>query len=260
MINKYKQLFTLLSITGIYSIPDILLNVFNINVFYGTTHTSIYVEFWNNMYTYIKSFSLTLVTGFVSLLFSLILGVGFGFIIGYKNFGVAESVFKFIWSLPLIAVSNYLFIFLSVSSFWFAVITGVFLGVFPILSFTFRKCTERDDKILNMVASFNLTKWQEFKYFRWQEIWDSHNINTVLAQSVPLTYVGVTMGEYLVGNPIMSNYNGLGTLFHKAMTDVRYDRVYITMFLMMTLVYFTGLIAEEFPRLRDYFKSKFFNI
>lgn len=255
-MNRYKHILTFLSVIGIYSIPEILLRVFGINVFFGSTYTSVYAEFWENLSKYSLSFFITLLTGFVAIAFSLVIGVGLGFIIGYKKISVAESTFKFIWSLPLIAVSNYLFIFLPVSSFWFSVITGVFLGTFPILSFTYRKCIEKDDKILNMVASFNLTRWQEFRFFRWQEIWDIHNINTVLSQSVPLAYIGVTMGEYLVGNPIVSNYNGLGTLFHKAMSDVRYDRVYVTMFLMMTLVYFTGVIAEEFPKIKNYIKSK----
>lgn len=255
-MNKYKHIVTFLSVIGIYSLPELLLHVAGINVFYGTAYTSMYGEFWNNLFNYVGAFSITLITGFVAIMFSIVIGVGIGFFIGYKNFGVAESTFKFIWSLPLIAVANYLFIFLPVSSFWFSVITGVFLGVFPILSFTYRKCIEKDDKILNMVASFNLTKWQEFKFFRWQEIWNIHNINTVLAQSVPLAFIGVTMGEYLVGNPIMSTYNGLGTLFHKAMSDVRYDRVYVTMFLMMTLVYFTGVIAEEFPRIKNYIQTR----
>lgn len=250
MIRKYKHLITFLSVIGIYSIPQILLSVFNINVFWGSTYTNVYNEFWNNLSIYSSSFSITLLTGLVAIIISLIIGVSIGFFIGYKNFSIIESTFKFIWSLPLIAVANYLFNLLPVSPFTFSVITGVFLGAFPIISFTYHKCIEKDDKITNMVASFNLTKWQEFKYFRWQEIWNIHNINTTLAQSVPLTYIGVTMGEYLVGNPIISSYNGLGTIFHKAMTDVRYDRVYVTMFLMMTLVYFTGVIAEELPKLK----------
>lgn len=250
-MDRYKQTLTFLSVIGIYSIPELLFRVFHINVYYGSTYTSVYEEFWSNLEKYSTSFGITFATGLVAIIISIVIGIGIGFFIGYKNFSVAESIFKFIWSLPLIAVSNYLFIFLPVSSFSFSVITGVFLGVFPILSFTYRKCIEKDDKILNMVASFNLTKWQEFKYFRLQEILNIHNMNTVLAQSVPLAYIGVTMGEYLVGNTIISNYNGLGTLFHKAMSDVRYDRVYVTMFLMMTLVYFTGVIAEELPKITN---------
>jgi hypothetical protein len=64
------------------------------------------------------------------------------------------------------------------------------------------------------------------------------------------------MGEWLVSDPIFSKYSGLGTFFHKAMMDGRYDRVYVTMFLMMALVYSTGILAEEFPKIKKIFKRK----
>lgn len=249
-MKKLKLLLTFFSLIGLYSLPQ-LLAFLGINVFYKSRYDNVYIEFWNNAPDYFYAFSTTLLTGAISVLFSVFLGIIFGIFIGYfdKYLGFFENVSKFIWSLPLIAVANYLNI-IGLSGFTFSIVTGVFLGIFPIISYSYRKCIDTDDKIINMVASFNLNKKQEFLYFRIPEVLKSNNINGVLAQTVPLAYIGVTMGEWLVSNPIFSKYLGLGSIFRNSMNDGRYDKVYVTMFLMMALVYSTGLIAESFPKLK----------
>lgn len=248
-MKRLKLVLTLFSLVGLYSLPQIL-DAFGINVFYRSRFDNVYSEFWNNAKSYLLAFATSSVTGAIAIVISIILGVAFGILIGYfdRYLGFFENITKFIWSLPLIAVANYLSL-LGLSTSIYSIVTGVFLGIFPIISYTYRKCIEKDEKILNMVASFNLSKGKEFRFFRVPEILNTNNINSALAQSVPLAYIGVTMGEWLVSDPIFSKYSGLGTIFHKAMIDGRYDKVYVTMFLMMALVYSTGVIAEEFPKI-----------
>ena len=247
-----KRVFTFFSLIGLFSTPQILL-LFGVNVFYKSRYDNVYAEFWNNITDYFFAFSTTFFTGAISVILSVIFGIFIGIFIGYydKYLGFFENVSKFVWSLPLIAVANYLNI-IGLSGVKFSIVTGVFLGVFPIISYSYRKCIDVDDKIINMVASFNLNKKQEFYHFRIPEILKSNNINAVLAQSVPLAYIGVTMGEWLVSNPIFSNYIGLGSIFRNSINDGRYDKVYVTMFLMMALVYSTGIIAESLPKLKLY--------
>jgi len=249
-----KRVLTFFSILGLYSIPQLLV-FWGIDVFYKSRYNNVYSELWNNFPYYGGAFLTTLLTGAISIGLSVVFGIIFGIIIGYndKYLGFFENTSKFIWSLPLIAVANYLNI-VGLSGVMFSIVTGVFVGIFPIISYSYRKCIDVDDKIINMVASFNLNKKQEFFYFRIPEIIKSDNINGVLAQSVPLAYIGVTMGEWLVSNPIFSEYIGLGSIFRNSINDGRYDKVYVTMFFMMALVYSTGVIAESFPKLIIYIK------
>lgn len=251
-MKRAKLFLTFLSLIGLFSIPQ-LLAIFGFDPFYKSSYDNVYFELRDNIGSYLYAFSTTLITGALSVILSVIFGIFVGIIIGYydKYLGFFENVSKFIWSLPLIAVANYLNI-IGLSGFMFSIVTGVFLGVFPIISYSYRKCIDIDDKIINMVASFNLSKKQEFFYFRIPEVLKSNNINAVLAQSVPLAYIGVTMGEWLVSNPIFSQGEGLGSIFRTAINNGRYDKVYVTMFLMMALVYSTGIIAESLPKLRLY--------
>jgi ABC-type nitrate/sulfonate/bicarbonate transport system permease component len=255
-MKRLKPVLTLLSLVGLWHLPKVL-DAFGINVFFRSHYDNIDHEFWHNTNTYLLAFATSLTTGAIAILISIVFGVAFGILIGYfdRYLGFFENVTKFVWSLPLIAVASYLNL-LGLSTTVYSVVTGFFLGVFPVISYAYRKCIEKDEKILNMVASFNLSKNNEFKYFRIPEVLNTSNINSALAQSVPLAYIGVTMGEWLVSDPIFSKYSGLGTIFHKAMIDGRYDRVYVTMFLMMALVYSTGVLAEEFPKIKKIFKRK----
>jgi len=245
-----KRVLTFFSLIGLFSLPQLLAKL-GVDVFYKSNCNNVYSEFWDNIGYYLGAFLTTLTTGAVSVILSVIIGIILGIIIGYydKYLGFFENVSKFVWSLPLIAVANYLNI-LGLSGVMFSIVTGVFLGVFPIISYSYRKCIDVDDKIINMVASFNLSKKQEFYHFRIPEVLKSNNINAVLAQSVPLAYIGVTMGEWLVSSPIWSDYIGLGSIFRDSMNNGRYDKVYVTMFIMMALVYSTGIIAESFPKLK----------
>ena len=148
---------------------------------------------------------------------------------------------KFIWSIPLIAVAVYLNIFIR-SSNVFIIITGLFLGIFPILSSSYRKSIEQNDGILSMVASFNLSKRKEFWHFRLREV--MNNLVKPLAQSVPLAYIGVTMGEYTVGRVAGSNDFGLGSDFQFAMQYSKFPKVYVSIILMMFLVFISGEVFE----------------
>ena len=59
-----------------------------------------------------------------------------------------------------------------------------------------------------------------------------------------LAFVGVTMGEWLIATTLSDRYAGLGVIFRDGMAHSQYQQVYITMFLMMSLVFLSGVIFE----------------
>ncbi|GAB6283076.1 MAG: hypothetical protein STSR0008_18310 [Ignavibacterium sp.] len=241
-ITKIRFILKFIGFFGFLSIPHIL-NKFGANPELFKTWDEIGAEFWNDIIHHSFSLWTTFYIGAISIIISLILGTSLGLLFSYFNkwIGYFETVTKFIWSIPLIAVAVYLNIFIE-STFIYVVITGVFLGIFPIISFTFKKANERDDGIISLCASFNLTKFQEFKYLRVREVLKT--LVFPLAQSVPLAYIGVTMGEYTVGRVAGSDDFGLGSDFQYAMQYSRFAEVYVAIILMVFLVFITGEIFE----------------
>lgn len=247
-ITKVRFILRFVGFFGFLSIPH-LLNKFGANPELFKTWSEIISEFWENLGHHTLSLWTTFYTGAVSIIISLILGVTLGLIFSYYNkwIGYFETVTKFIWSIPLIAVAVYLNLFIE-STFIYVVITGVFLGIFPILSFTFKKANERDDGIISLCASFNLTKMQEYRHLRIREVFKT--LVFPLAQSVPLAYIGVTMGEYTVGRVAGSDDFGLGSDFQFAMQYSKFEKVYVAIILMVFLVFVTGEIFEFFASRR----------
>ena len=254
---RLKYAFKFIGFFGFLSIPHIL-NKMGIKPMIFCTWDEIAAEFWTNLGHHLLSLWTTFYIGALSILISIILGVLLGMLFGYFNkfLGFFETVMKFIWSIPLIAVAVYLNIFIN-STVVFVIITGVFLGVFPILSQSYQKCIEPNDGILSMVASFNLSKREEFWHFRFREV--VIHLVVPLAQSVPLAYIGVTMGEYTVGRVAGTDAFGLGSDFQFAMQYSKFPNVYVSIILMMFLVYVSGEFFEIIITYRFYFallKSK----
>lgn len=248
-MKRIKYILTFLSLIGLISIPQIL-QWLGFEPFIFSSWQQMVTELWSNLNHYLYSFWTTLWVGVVAIITSLAIGVPIGILIGYQDkwLGFFETTMKFVWSIPLIAVAVFLHVLLpSSKELLYIVINGVFLGTFPILSFTYRKCIEKDERILNMVASFNLTKFQEFQYFRLNEVWK--NLVIPMTQSVPLTYIGITMGEYMVGGGVNNNYFGLGSELKVGLSiEHNFAKVYVVMALMMTLVFTSGVIFEELTK------------
>lgn len=253
-MKRLRHILTFLSIFGLFSIPQIL-NLLGLNPTVFSSYADIVDEFYTNFSKYLECITTTFFIGILATLISIALGCGIGMIIAYfsRFLGFFENLMKFIWSIPLIVVAVFLHLFIS-SETIYIIITGVFLGLFPILSFTYKKCLEEDDRINNIAASFNLCKYQEFKFFRLSEV--LRNLNIPLAQSVPLTFIGITMGEWTVGGAVNSIYNGLGTEFRFGMDKTQFPKVYVAMLLMMCLVYFSGVVFEESLKIRKFISDK----
>ena len=245
-MKKLKYILTFLSLLGLISIPQIL-QWLGFEPFVFSSWQEMVKELWDNFGHYLLSLWTTLWVGTIAILISLLIGVPIGIFIGYKEkwLGFFETTMKFIWSIPLIAVAVLLHVLLpSNKELLYIVINGVFLGMFPVLSFAYLKSIEKDDRILNMVASFNLSKFQEFWYFRKNEVWK--NLAIPLTQSVPLTFIGITMGEYMIGGGVNSNYFGLGSELKIGLNiEHNFAKVYVVIALMMTLVFTSGIIFEE---------------
>lgn len=192
--------------------------------------------------------------GAISVFISLAIGVFLGLFFAYfdKWVGFFETVTKFIWSIPLIVVAVYLNIFID-NTIHYIIVTGVFLGIFPIISFSYHKAKEKHDGILSLVSSFNLNKFSEFKFFRFREVFNS--LTVPLAQSVPLTYIGVTMGEFTVGRVAGSDDYGLGSDFQFAMQYSKFSKVYVAVILMVFLVFVSGEIFDVIVELNKRIKG-----
>jgi len=248
-MKRLKYIFTFLSLLGLLSIPQVL-QWLGFEPFVFSSWEQMGNELWNNINHYFYSFGTTLIIGVIAIIISIIIAVPIGIFIGYKEkwLGFFETTMKFVWSIPLIAIAVFLHVLLpSNKEIQYILINGVFLGIFPILSFTYRKTIEKDDRILNMVASFNLTKLQEFWYFRIPEV--RKNLVYAMTQSVPLTFIGVTMGEYMVGGGVKDQYSGLGSELKVGLSiEHNFSKVYVVMALMMTLVFFSGIIFEELTK------------
>jgi len=243
-IPKLRFILKFLGFFGFLSIPHIL-NRLGANPELFKTWDQIGAEFWKNLGHHLVSLWTTFYIGAFAIIISLILGVTLGLLFSYYNkwMGYFETITKFIWSIPLIALAVYLNVFID-SIFVYIVTTGVFLGVFPILSFTYKKANEQDDGIISICASFNLSKYQEYKHLRVREVFKT--LVFPLAQSVPLTYIGVTMGEYTVGRVSGTDEFGLGSDFQYAMQYSKFEKVYVAIILMVFLVFVTGEIFEFF--------------
>ena len=248
---RLRFILKLIGFFGFLSIPHIL-NKIGIKPELFRTWDQIATEFWKNNTHYLLSLLTTFYIGGLAIIISILIGISFGILFSYKDrwLGYFESVSKFIWSIPLIVVAVYLNIFINIPIIYI-IITGVFLGHFQILSYTYKKGNEDNEGILSLVASFNLSKKNEFRHFRIREI--IKNLNIPLAQSVPLSYIGVTMGEYTYGRVAGSDEYGLGIDFQYGMQYSKFEIVYVSIILMVFLVFISGEIFENFPIAKYYY-------
>jgi ABC-type nitrate/sulfonate/bicarbonate transport system permease component len=244
-MHRLKLVLSMLGFLGFLSVPHIL-NALGANPALFLTWDRTLMEFWANPSHYLKSLLTTFSVGAVSVVISLIIGLFAGILFAYfdKWLGFMETVMKFVWSVPLIVVAVYLNIFID-NSLLFVIITGVFLGVFPIISYVYNKATEPDDGILSLAATLNMSKFSEFVHLRFREIFK--NISIPLDQSIPLTYIGVTMGEYSIGRVAGTNGYGLGSDFQYGMQYSNYAVVYVSIVFMVFLVYASGE-ASRIPK------------
>lgn len=237
-MTRLKHVLKLLGFLGFLSLPHVA-NKLGANPELFLTWDKTVEEFWGQPKHYLMSLWTTFYVGAVAVTVSLFIGVLLGCLFAYfdKWLGFLETVMKFIWSIPLIVVAVYLNIFID-NSLVYVLITGVFLGLFPIISYTYGKLVESHDGIVSLSATFNLSKFGEFRHLRSRELF--RNMSLPLEQSIPLTYIGVTMGEYTVGNVAGVRTYGLGSDFQYGMMYSEFEVVYVSIIFMVFLVYASG--------------------
>lgn len=179
---------------------------------------------------------MSLVAAFVSA----VLGITVGFLAALKRLWSVDRWAQLIWSIPLIAIATYLLI--AVGYGWaYGLSLAVFLGVYPIEKHVFDYCSIRSEGMNSISASFSLSTWQEYRYLRLPGALRS--LGTALSQSIPLCFIGETMGEYTSAQ--ISPFSiGLGGLLRFAQNYSNYSRLWMAIILMMLLVFWSGEIAR----------------
>lgn len=248
-MHRLHHVLKMAGFLGFLSIPHIA-NKLGANQDLFLTWDRTIGEFWRDPEHYLLSLVSTFTVGAIAVAISTVIGLASGLLFAYfgRWLGFMETVMKFIWSVPLIVVAVYLNIFID-DSILFVIITGVFLGIFPIISFVYHKAIEPNDGILSLVATFNMTKMSEFYHLRFREIFK--HLSVPLDQSIPLAYIGVTMGEFTVGGVAGTNSYGLGSDFQYGMNNTQYEVVYVSIIFMVFLVYASG----EASRIPSAFRS-----
>lgn len=183
---------------------------------------------------------------------SVVLGVAVGFGASFARLWAIDKWCQLIWSIPLIAIATYLL--LAVGYGWaYGLSLGVFLGIYPIQKHVFDCCSARSEGICSVSASFGLSRWQEYRYLRLTAAFRS--MGTALSQALPLCFIGETMGEFTSAQ--ISPFSiGLGGLLRFAQNYSNYAQLWLSIILMMFLVFFSGeagrvIWAKLFPRNDD---------
>lgn len=188
----------------------------------------------------------------VAAIVSVVLGVTVGFGAALKRLWSIDKSCQLIWSIPLIAIATYLLLVVGYG--WiYGLSLGVFLGFYPIQKHVYDFCSSRSEGICSISASFGLTKWQEYRYLRLPAAFRS--LGTALSQALPLCFIGETMGEF-TSSQISRFSLGLGGLLRGAQNYSNYTELWLSIILMMFLVFFSGEIgiilwAKLFPNNDD---------
>lgn len=245
-LQKYRRIFLVfLFTTFIISVPSLISllgkAVFPPIIFPRINEIS--QTLFDNPIQWILASIFTLFLSIIAGVLSVLIGIIIGSIIAFfhETLGFLEIESRLLWSIPLIAISVYLNLLLG--SGWLYVITlGLFLGFYPILEFTYRKCTEESEGIEALAASFGLNRYKEFRYLRIPNV--IKNIADPLSKSLPLVFIGITMGEYMIGR-VVDFTPGLGGYLRQAQNNVSYPDLWLSIILMAILVLSSGLCFES---------------
>lgn len=185
---------------------------------------------------WLKASLFTTAMSLVAALLSTILGIFTGFLAAFTRLWSIDKWAQLIWSIPLIAIATYLL--LAVGHGWaYGLSLGVFLGLYPIEKHVFDFCTSRSEGISSISASFGLSRYREFLYLRLPGAF--RTMGTALSQSLPLCFIGETMGEYTSAK--ISTFSiGLGGFLRYAQSYSNYTRLWLSIILMMLLVFSSG--------------------
>ena len=171
---------------------------------------------------------------------SVVLGTAVGVTAAYLRLWSIDKWAQLIWSIPLIAIATYLL--LAVGFGWaYGLSLALFLGFFPIEKHVFDVCTSHAEGVSSIAASFGLSRRQEF--FRLRLPTALRSLGTPLSQSLPLCFIGETMGEYTAGQ--ISQFSiGLGGLLRFAQSFSDYPQLWLSIILMMLLVFCSGQLSR----------------
>jgi len=197
---------------------------------------------------WIKAAAWTALMSLIASVISVVLGSVLGFWAAYKRMWSVDCWAQLICSIPLIAIATYLL--LAVGYGWaYGLSLAVFLGFFPVEKHVFDYCSTRSEGVNSISASFGLSRRQEFLHLRLAGAFRA--MGTALSQSLPLCFIGETMGEYTSGK-ISPVSIGLGGHLRYAQNYSEYPRLWMAIILMMLLVYWSGegariLWSKKFP-------------
>lgn len=242
---KHKQLnwgiLVALSLLGV-SLGAILSALFEsrISPFIAPRPDELFRELLASPADWTKAVLWTLFMSLVAALLSVTLGILVGYFAAFFRLWSIDKWAQLIWSIPLIAIAVYLL--LAVGHGWaYGLSVGVFLGFYPVEKHVFDFCSSRSEGISSIAASFSLSRWQEFLHLRLPGALRS--LGTALSQSLPLCFIGETMGEYTSAK--ISQFSvGLGGLLRYAQNFSNYPQLWVSIILMMLLVFFSGELTR----------------
>lgn len=212
----------------------------SISPFIAPRPDMLFLELAHHPAVWLKAALWTTLMSLLAAIISCLIGILVGFFAAYARLHSIDRWSQLIWSMPIIAIATYLL--LVVGNGWLYGLTlAVFLGFYPIEKHTFVYCSTRSEGMNSIAASFSLTKWQEYSRLRLPG--SIRSLGAALAQTIPLCFIGETMGEFSIGK--ISEYSvGLGGMLRFANSSSNYTKLWLSIVLMMSLVFFFGYAAE----------------
>jgi ABC-type nitrate/sulfonate/bicarbonate transport system permease component len=169
------------------------------------------------------------------------LGVLLGVVTSFLKLWSIDRWAQLIWSIPMIAIAVYLSITVGIG--WlYGISLAVFLGFYPIEKYTFDFCSTKAEGVTCLCAAFNLTRYEEFRHIRIPSVLRS--LGTSLSQTLPLCFIGETMGEYTSAK-ISSFSVGLGGYLRYAQNYSNYKEIWLSIVCMMLLVFASGELVRK---------------
>ena len=197
-------------------------------------------EFLAEPIEWLKAMGYTAVMSVLAAGVAVLLGGVVGSLASYKRLWSIDRWAQLIWSIPLIAIATYLLLVVGYG--WaYGLSLAVFLGFYPVEKHVFDYCSSRSEGLNSLCAAFGLSRRQEFRHLRFPGAMRS--LGTALAQALPLCFIGETMGEYTSAK--ISDFSiGLGGCLRYAQNYSAYPRLWLSIILMMLLVFASGEISK----------------
>lgn len=234
-------LIVFLSLLGI-SFGGVLDSIFpsSISPFIAPRPNDLFQELMKQPWIWIRAIVWTAAMSVIAAIASTFFGTLIGFSAAFFRLWALDRWGQLIWSIPLIASSTYLL--LAFGHGWlYGLALGVFLGFYPIERHVYSYCSMRSEGVNSLSASFALSRWREFLYIRL--LGSLRGLGSALSQTIPLCFIGQTMGEFTSAK--ISPFSiGLGGLLRFAQNYSNYSQLWLSIIFMMVLVFFSGEIIK----------------